>query len=280
MNVRVLTDSDTGLQGQLANEFGIVILPHYLIHGGKSYRELDLPRERMIAWLEEEDEVTSSHPTVHDYVSAFQDAGRSDNGILYLPISAQYSKAYDVSLAVRERLSGSHITIVDSQRAVGGHAMFALEAVRLAISEDSPDRIVQKMKVIHERVNEIMVLDSLRQLVHEGRARNVEGAMTSLVSTKLLVANRGLATPIGKVRTNTQALEAIIAKIKKDLAHFDTSDIRILIEYGTDEELAERVKEDLVSLFSPSKLWALPISPSAMLRIGTTGWSVSWSVVS
>lgn len=279
MKVQVITDSDTGLQGELASEFGIVILPHYLIHDGKSYSELDLPREQMIDWLKEDGQVTSSHPTVHDYVSAFEDAGRSSDGSLYVPISSLYSKAYDVALAVRERLPGLQIAIVDSQRAAGGHAMFALEAARMSQENDPLDVLVQKVEGMHERVTEVMVLDSLGQLAREGRTHNTEGAIKSLVSTKLLVANRGLATPIGKARTNTQALDAIIEQIKKDLARFDTGNIRMLIEYGTDEELAARVKERLVSQFSPSQVWVIPTSPAAMLRMGSSGWSVTWSVV-
>ncbi len=279
MNVQVVTDSDTGLQGDIAHKFNIVVLPHYLIHSGRSYSELDLPRQQMIDWLNKGEVVTSSHPTVHDYSSAFQDAGNSLHNILYVPISAQYSKAYDVALAVREGLPKLQIAIVDSQRAVGGHALFSLEAARLSQGIDPLDLLVQKVEEMHERLTEVMVLDSLGQLAREGRTRNAEGAMTSLVSTKLLVASRGMATPIGKARTNTQALDAIADQIKKDLARFDAGNIRMLIEYGTDEELAISVKESLVEQFSPRQVWVIPTSPSAMLRMGVTGWSVSWSVV-
>jgi len=279
MSVRVITDSDTGLQGRLAEKFSIVVLPHYLISGGRSYNELDLPRERMIGWLNEEKEVTTSHPTVQDYISAFETVGEDDDDILYVPISSQYSKAHDIALAVRERLSGLRIEVVDSKRAAGGHAMFALEAARLAQGGEGIDAIVKEMERMDGRIAEIMVLDSLRQLAREGRTKGADAALISLVSAKLLVTNRGLATPIGKARTNVQALDTIIAKIKKDLAEFEASDVRLLVEYGTDEELADRVKERLASEFSPSESWTIPTSPAALLRMGTSGWSVSWAVV-
>ncbi|MCD6135860.1 DegV family EDD domain-containing protein [Candidatus Bipolaricaulota bacterium] len=279
MRVRVITDSDTGLQGELASKFGIDIVSHYLIHGDRSYSELDLPRQQMIDWLKRDEQVTSTHPTVHDYVSAFEEAGKSSDEVFYVPISSQYSNAYDVAHAVREGLARLRIAIVDSQRAAGGHALFALETARISQGNDPLDVLIQKVEGMHERVTEVMVLDSLGQLAREGRARNAEGAMKSLVSTKLLVANRGMATPIGKARTNAQALDAIVAQIKKDLARFDAGDIRMLIEYGTDEEFALRVKESLVERFSPRQVWVIPTSPAAMLRMGITGWSVSWSVV-
>lgn len=279
MNVRVITDSDTGLQGELADERGIIVLPHYLIHGGKSYSELDLPRQQMIDWLKNDEQVTTTHPTVHDYASAFGEAGSSSDVVIYVPISAQYSNAYDVAHAVREKLPKLQIAIIDSQRAAGGHALFSLEAARLARGNDPLDMLIQKVEGMQERVTEVMVLDSLRQLAREGRARNAEGAMKSLVSTKLLVANRGMATPIGKARTNAQALDVIIEQIKKDLARFDASEVRVLIEYGTDDDLAARVKERLIAQFSPVEVWVLPTSPAAILRMGINGWSVSWSVV-
>jgi len=280
MKVQVITDSDTGLQGELADEFRIIVLPHYLIHGGESYSDLDLPRQQMIDWLKRDEQVTSTHPTAHDYVSAFEEAKSSSDVVIYVPISAQYSNAYDVAHAVRERLPKLQIAVIDSQRAAGGHALFALEVARLSRGNDSLDELMRKIDGMQERVTEVMVLDSLRQLSREGRTRNAEGAMKSLVSTKLLVANRGMATPIGKARTNAQALDAIIDQIKKDLARFDAGDIRMLIEYGTDDDLADRVKERLIAQFSPAEVWVLPTSPSAMLRMGISGWSVSWSVVS
>ena len=279
MSVRVITDSDTGLQGQLAKKFNIVVLPHYLISGGRAYNELDLPRKRMIGWLDEKKEVTTSHPTVQDYISAFETVGKEDDDILYVPISSQYSKAHDISLAVRERLSGLRIEVVDSKRAAGGHAMFALEAAQLAQGGEGIDAIVKEMERMDGRIAEIMVLDSLSQLAREGRTKDADAALTSLVSAKLLVTHRGLATPIGKAHTNVQALDTIIAKIKEDLAEFEAGDVRLLIEYGTDEELAERVKERLASEFSPSESWTIPTSPAALLRMGKSGWSVSWAVV-
>ena len=280
MTIRVITDSDTGLQGGIATEFGLLVLPHYMIHDGKSYSDLDLDRQEMIDWLRAGEEVTSTHPTVHDYVSAFEGAGSSRDAVLYVPISSSYSNAYDVAHALRDDLSELDIAIVDSQRAAGGHALFSLEAARLSRDIEQIEELVKRVEGMHERVTEIMVLDSLGQLAREGRARNAEEAMKSLVSAKLLVANRGMATPIGKARTNMQALDVIVERIKLDLARLDAGRIRILIEYGTNEDLASRVKEHLVSQFSPLQVWIIPTAPSAMLRMGITGWSVSWSVVS
>jgi len=280
MKAQVITGSDTGLQGKLADEFGIIVLPDYLIHDGKTYSELDLPRQQMIDWLKNDEQVTSTHPTVHDYVSAFERAGSSSDVIIYVPISAQYSNAYDVACAVRERLPKLQIVIIDSQRAAGGHALFTLEVARLSRENDSLGELMRKIDGLQERVTEILVMDSLRQLSREGRVRNAERAMKSLVSTKLLLANRGMATPIGKARTNAQALDAIIEQIKKDLARFDAGDIRMLIEYGTDEGWADQVVEQLSRIFSPREMWKVPASPLAILRIGIHGWSVSWSVVS
>ena len=280
MKVQVITDSDTGLQGKLADEHGIIVLPHYLIHGDRSYSDLELPRQQMIDWLKNDEQVTTTHPTVHDYASAFEEAASSSDVVIYVSISTQYSNAYDVACAVREKLPKLQIAIIDSQRAAGGHALFALEVARISRGNDSLNVLMRKIEGMQGRVSEVMVLDSLRQLSREGRARNAEGAMKSLVSTKLLVANRGMATPIGKARTNAQALDAIIEQIKKDLARSDASEVRVLIEYGTDDDLAARVKERLIEQFSPAAVWVLPTAPSAMLRMGINGWSVSWSVVS
>ena len=279
MPVQVISESDIGLNETLGQRLGIRLVSDYINYRGRSYPELGVDRQEFLTWFREGGEITSAHPTVQDLITAFTQAGRDGNPILYVSISSRYSKSYDLACSVRERLSKLQIEVFDSKRAMGGHAMVTLEAARLAQEGSGLEEIRAILTEMDECIDEIMVLDSLRQLAREGRTRNAETAFSSLLAVKPLAAHRnGLATPIGKARTNQQALDRIVVEIKQALAKCEGTGLRVLVEYGTDEEWADQVVDRLNREFSPQEAWKLAASPLATLRIGMHGWSVAWKV--
>ncbi len=279
MAVQVITESDTGLGGELGQRLGIRVLAHYINYRGQSYSDLAISRDKFLTWLESGEEITTAHPTIHDLIAAFSDAGKSNDQILYITISSQYSKTYALAMSLRKRLPELRIEVLDSKRAAGGHAMMAIAAARLASSGQGVEEIVSALTNLDERIDEILVVDSLRQLAREGRTRNAEKVLSSIITVKPLVSHRGgLATPIGKARTNTQALDEITSRIKKALARFDADTISFLVEYGLNEPWADEVAARLMAEFSPRMVEKIPAAPSTLLRIGARGWTVAWMV--
>ncbi len=279
MPVQVITESNTGLGGGLGQRLGIRVLSHYVNYHGRSYPELSVDRKEFLSWLEKGEEITSAHPTVQDLVTAFTHAGENGDPIVYIPISSYASKSYDLALSVRERLPHLQIEVFDSKRALGGQAMVALEAARLAQEGYELEKVISGLKKADACIDEIMVFDTLRQLAHEGRVDSAETTFSSLIKVKPLIAHReGVATPIGKVRTNQQALDRIVTEIKQTLAKCEGTDLRVLVEYGTDEGWVEQVIGRLDYEFSPQETWKVPASPLSVLHIGLHGWSVAWKV--
>ncbi len=279
MLVQVITESDTGLGGELGRQLGIRVLAHYVNYRGRSYSDLAINRDEFLTWLKAGEEITTAHPTVHDLVAAFNDAGKNGDPILYIPISSLYSKTYALAVSLQKRLPKLRIEVFDSKRAVGGHGMVAVAAARLANNGQNVDEIVAALANLDDRIDEIMVVDSLKQLAQEGRTRNAEDALSSMLTVKPLVSHRdGLATPIGKARTNKQALDEIVFRVKKVLARFGADAISFLVEYGTTEQWADEIVSRLTAEFSLRMVEKIPAAPSSLLRIGAGGWTVAWMV--
>lgn len=279
MAAAVITGSDVNL-GALAGRLDINVVSDYIIYRGKSHPESAADREEFLRWMREGSEITSSHPTVQDLLATFTEVGKKSSEILYIPISSKLSKAYELALAVRERLPELRIGVFDPKRPAGGHALVTLGAVRLAKEGLSLDEILSRLNLIDAHIDQILVVDSLRQLAHEGRISNPERALSSLVAVKALLALRnGLPTPIGKARTNGQALEQISAAIEHALARFDATDLRLTVEYTDNEAWVDQVADRLSETFSPAELLKVPATPLVILRIGLGGWSVAWEVV-
>ena len=280
MTVQVITESNTGLGGGLGQQLGIRVLSHYVNYHGRSYPELSVNRKEFLSWRGEGEKITSAHPTVQDLVTAFTQAGENGDPIVYIPITSHASKSYDLALSVRERLPQLQIEVFDSKRALGGQAMVAIEAARLAREGYGLEEVISSLKKVDKCIDEIMVFDTLRQLAHEGRVDNAETAFSSLIKVKPLIAHReGVATPIGRARTNQQALDQIVAEIKQALAKCEGTDLRVLVEYGSDAGWADQVISQLDYEFSLHEAWKVLASPLAILHMGIQGWSVAWMVI-
>ena len=279
MTVQVITESNTGLGGGLGQQLGIHVLSHYVNYHGQSYPELSVDRKEFLSWLGKGEEITSAHPTVQDLVTAFTNAGENHDSTVYIPISSRTSNSYDFALSVCERLPHLQIEVFDSKRALGGQAMVAIEAARLAREGYGLEKVMSGLKKTDKCIDEIMVFDTLRQLAHEGRVHNAETTANSLIKVKPLIAHReGVPTPIGRVRTNQQALDQVIAAINRALANCDGTGVRALVEYGSDEEWADQVIDQLEHKFSLQATWKVLASPLSVLHIGIHGWSVAWMV--
>ena len=278
MSVQVISGSDVSL-GALTEQLGISVLADYIIYRGKSYPESAVEREEFLRWTREGSEITSSHPTAQDLLATFTEVGKKSSDILYIPIASRISKAYELALTVRERLPKLRVEVFDPKRPAGGHALITLEAARLANAGLPLDEILIRLNQAVTHIDQIVVVDSLRQLAREGRISNPEEALSSLIAVKALLSFRdGLPTPISKARTDQQALEQIIYAIKHALAQFDATSLRLIVEYTDNQAWVVQVADRLSETFSPIELLNLPASPLAILRFGTHGWSVAWEV--
>lgn len=281
--VKVITGSETGITPELAKRFNVELVPYYVSYNHRTYTEgVDFDKDDFYRSLRQaQDLPTTSHPTRSDIIAAFEKAGEEADSIIYVTISSKYSKPFDLANKVKEEFHDLRIEVVDSGKATAGHGLVALEAARLAGEGADIAKILGRMEEIKERVDEVLVFNTLKYLAKGGRIHRAKALVGSILSIKPLIAYRdGLSTPIGKVRTRSRALEFIIDKIRVDLERCSSSGIRCIIEDADSREWANLVKERITKEFEPEEVWQVNMSPISAVHIGPRAWGVACYCVS
>ena len=281
--VKVITGSETGISPELAKRFNIELVPYYVSYDHRTYTEgVNLDREDFYRWLSQSTELpTTSHPTRNDIIAAFKRAGTETDSIICVTISSKHSMPFELANKAKEEFHDLRIEVVDSGKATAGHGLVALEAARLAGQGADIAQILSKMEELKERVNEVLVLNTLKNLAKGGRIHRAKALVGSILSIKPIITYRdGFTAPVGKVRTHPQALEFIVSKIKADLERYGSPGIRCIIEDADNREWANQVKERITKEFEPEEVWQVGMSPISAVHIGPGAWGVAYYCLS
>jgi len=280
--VKIIAGGETGITKELAKRFDIELVPYYVSYNHRTYTEgVDLDEREFYRWLRESNELpTTSHPTLSDIIAAFKRAGAETDSIIYVAISSKYSKPFELANKAKEEFPDLSIEVVDSGKATAGHGLVALEAARRAGEGADIAEILGRMEEMKERVDEVLVFNTLKYLAKGGRIHRAKALVGSILSIKPLITYRdGLSTPIGKVRTHPQALDFIVDKIRVDLERYGSPGIRCIVEDADNREWADRVKERIVKEFEPGEVWQVSMSATAAVHIGPGAWGVAYYCV-
>ena len=99
MNIKIITDSTADLPLELVEEFGISVVPAYIMAGGEIYRDrIGFSIEEFYTtMLEGEDYPTTEPPTPEDFAAAYKAAAAETDGIISIHISSKISATYSAA---------------------------------------------------------------------------------------------------------------------------------------------------------------------------------------
>ena len=283
MPARIVSDSTGSFSPELAEKFGIEILPYYVIKNGSSFKE-DLGFDRLKYYEELAQDrglPTTSHPSLEDIISLYQRLlSSSSEPILHLAISSKYTLTYELALKAKDKFPEADITVFDTKSATAHQALMALEASRLALSGKSVPEIVDALKAERERFNEVICLNTLEYLARGGRIGKAAKFLGSLLSIKPLVGfdSDGETGAIGRARTHEDALKFILKKISSDLDRFHGKSLRVIIEDAGNKSQADLAEQALRENFPVDELYHTHISVVSGTHIGPGAWGVAYYI--
>jgi len=101
--VAVITDSIAAISPEMAQEYGIGIVPAHVIMDGKSYLDTEIDMGMLYARLEEKENLpTTSAATTGQFLQAYQEMSQSAEAILVITLTSAHSAIYGAALEARE----------------------------------------------------------------------------------------------------------------------------------------------------------------------------------
>lgn len=266
MPVHIVTDSTCDLPRQLAEEFGITVVPLTVSFGDEAHLDgVDIGADEFYERLAASPGLPrTSQPSVERFRQVYQSLGPGAE-IVSIHLSARLSGTLNSASIAREQLEGEvRVELVDSGTVSLGLGVVVLEAATMAQKGATFEEVVAAAHAAAERVKVIAMVDTLEYLRRGGRIGRARSLLGSLLSIKPIVhVDDGEVAPLERVRTRGRAVERLY-----ELATADTTAKRVFVGSGGNREEAEQFLERLRPALPATELLLGQIGPVVGVHAG------------
>ncbi len=272
--VSVITDSAACLPGELAERYGIDIVPMEFIHEGRTYRDgVDITAAGFYELLAKSKRLpTTSAPSPDSYLRAFKTAAEKSSAILTITPATRFTHAFESARTAaemsREKIPAVSVEVLDCGTAAGAQGFIVLAAARAALQESDPSSPLQAARDLMPRVRLIAFIDTLNYLAKGGRVPHAVAWANSLLRIKpifeLLPSGRG-ATPLDRVRIRPKAIDRLVQILRK---RSQGHPVHVIIMHTNVLAEAEELKQCISSEFNCAEIYVTDFTPVMGLHTG------------
>jgi len=265
--VSVVTDSAAGIPTQVAQDFGISVVPLKIQLGRKAYLEgVDISPEEFISQLSRKSPLPSlTSPSEADFQSTYSQLCHDSERVISIHVSSRLSDTFRSALSAQDSLLGRcEIAVMDSQLISLGLRELVIAAAQAAQEGASLERIVRLIRGMIPHIYIVVIGASLDYLEHRGRLSRAEAFLSSMLSVKpILILEDGDFIPMEKARGRVRALE----RLYEFVTEFPRIDKLSVLQSTSNHEVDELVEK--VSLTLPDlKITQALYGPSLASIIG------------
>lgn len=242
--VRIVTDSTSDVPPELAEAWGVTIVPLSVHFGDRTYRDgVDITKREFYGRLQREKELPrTSQPPPPLFEVTFRSLLDDDCDVVAITISSTLSGTYNVAQLVARKLAPDRIRVVDS-RLVTLATMTVVRAAALRAREGAGlEEVAQYAGDVARRATFFAMVDTLEYLQKGGRIGRLSAFLGGLLSVKPLITMRdGQLVPLERVRTRARGLERL-AQVIADQRPFDGP---LIVGHSDSPELAGELRRAL-----------------------------------
>ncbi|MBQ5430491.1 MAG: DegV family protein [Lachnospiraceae bacterium] len=284
MSVAILTDTNSGFTVEEAKEKGVYVLPTpFYIDDKLYYESVDLDHDKFYELQADDHEIHTSMPLVGDVMDKWHELLEEYDEIVYIPLSSGLSSSCEtaIMLAEDDEFEGK-VFVVNNQRISVTMKLSALEAKALADEGKSAEEIKEYLEE-HKKESAIYIMvDTLKYLKRGGRITPAAAAVGSLLHIKPVLQIQGeKLDKFAMARTMKQGKQILLDAIKKDAEERfedpDGSNLVMSIAHTNNQVEAEKLREELLSLYPNRQVVIDPLSMVVACHIGPGSLAVTIS---
>lgn len=187
----VVTDSAADIPLDLAERFGIHVVPLHVVFDGTDYSDgVDLDTAQLLDLMKGSDTLpVTSQPTPADFLAVYKEVVEEGyTQILSIHLSRALSATIESARAISDKVpEGVHIEVFDSCSATVGQGLMVLEAAAIAGEGGTMEDALERLEALRSSMRIHFVPDTLENLVKGGRATRLQGLAASLLDIKLVI---------------------------------------------------------------------------------------------
>lgn len=281
--IAVVTDSNSGITQQQAENMGITVLPMPFYIDEQLYLEgITLTQEAFYERLEQDAAICTSQPSPADVMETWERLLQDYDEVVHIPMSSGLSNSCQTAMVLAREFKG-RVYVVDNQRISVTQRQAVLDALELLKAGKTGAQIKEILEAEKMESSIYITLETLKYLKKGGRITPAAAALGTVLNLKPVLQIQGeKLDAFAKARGKKQAKKIMIKAMKEDLktrfADYNKKGLMCLeAAYAGNEEEAQEWKEELEKEFSGMEVHMDPLSLSVACHIGKGAIAVAVS---
>ena len=253
MTIRIVTDSSCDLPSGLIEQYGISVLPCYVVVDDQTFKDgLEIQADDFYRRLLADGRTpTTAQPTPSDFQTVYRQLIGQGDQIISIHVSSKLSGTLNSAQQAKASLNdGSAVEIIDSQLASIPLGLAVLDAAIMASKggsvHDIAGQIRQRLSLHHG----LFALDTLEYLQKGGRIGKARAFMGSVLHVKpILRLQDGEAYPVERPRTRERAMHRLV-QLTRELAPVR----RLAVIHSTDANRMAELKQSLTGILPADQI--------------------------
>jgi DegV family protein with EDD domain len=261
----VVSDTTAYLPPDVLRRYDIHEVSLYVTLEGHQQRESEMTDygefyERLAASGET---VTTSQPSVGDFIKVYEPLLAEGHEIVSVHISAAISGTFEAAEQAKRRLidegkGGERIHVVNSRSAAGGHGLIVAVAARAATGGADAATVVAEAERSRENLMIWFALDTLEYLRRGGRIGAAGAMLGSVLKIKPILTFGEEITPVERVRTTLRARERLRDYARR---HHEAGANFWVVQHIREEDHATRLVDDCREIFGSEPEYVSEVGP-------------------
>jgi DegV family protein with EDD domain len=270
--IQIITDSDSSISPQLANQYGITLVPITIQFGEKTFvTNLNIDDRLLFQKIDRLGKLpTTAAPSPASFTAAFTEAFASGaEEILCICVSSKVSSTYESALLAAREFPGKNIRVIDSLYMTMGQGFLAIAAAEAIARGASINEAADLAEAMIPYLCTFASFATLKYLAMSGRVgKFVAGMAGALDIRPLLTMKDGSLQMLERVRTQRKAMDRLVYLISNSLEHKTVERAAIFhVNNLADARVLESRLREKISL--PESLVIVEFTPGLSVHAGS-----------
>lgn len=279
--VAIVTDSNSGITQQQAEELGISVLPMPFMIEGKTYFEgINLSQEEFYRKLKTGAAISTSQPSPESVLQLWNELLKRYDEIVHIPMSSGLSGSCQTAHMLAQDYEGK-IQVVNNQRISVTQRRSVLDAVYMADQGMDALEIKEFLEKDKQNSSIYIMVDTLLYLKRGGRITPAAAALGTILKIKPVLQIQGeKLDAFAKARTTAQGKQIMVNAIKNDLVKrfgrpLDQADMWLDVAHTNNDEAAYAFRDEVLNNFPGNESYVDHLSLSVACHIGPGALAVT-----
>jgi DegV family protein with EDD domain len=260
MAVKIITDSLSDITSDLAEEFGITVVPLTVLFGHEQYLDrVTITTDEFYKRLVNDNVwPTTTQPTPKAFAEIYDGLLGETDEILVIDASSKLSGTYQSAVGAKEMTEKKgRIEVIDSETVAMGLGLIVISTAMKAREGAGMDDLIRYVKSAINRSHFVVYFDTLTYLAKGGRIGKAKELMGSVLSIKqILTVKDGEMAPLARKRSLVAGMDYLYNHV----GSFQKIEA-LAVEHTTTQDEADKLASRVKSLEPEKRIYRSTVSP-------------------